>query len=316
MSEKPFKTYDELIQLLIERGIDISTPELRSYAKKRLQHEGYYNLINGYKNLFLTSVPSEEDKYKPGTTINEIYSLYNFDRRMRNVFLKNILIVETNVKSLIAYYFPKKYGHENYLKYSNFDMTKKDSNKNITALLSEIQRQISNRYSDPSISHYLRKYGYLPLWVLNNILTLGTISKFYSMMRQPERQDVSRIFHIGDDALESYLFYLSKIRNFCAHGNRLYCFRSKAPIVNTAIHKKLSLPTNGHGEYVQGKRDLFAAVIVLKLLLPRNVLKIFIKNLHHELDLLRKNLAVLSENDVLTVMGFPVTWKDDILKIK
>ena len=37
-------------------------------------------------------------------------------------------------------------------------------------------------------------YGYLPLWVLNNILTLGTISKFYSLMKQNERQTISKIF--------------------------------------------------------------------------------------------------------------------------
>ncbi len=90
--------------------------------------------------MFLASAPSEEDKYKPGTTVNEIYSLCNFDRRMRNVFLKNILIVETNVKSLIAYYFPQKYGHENYLKYSNFDMTKKDSDQKFPMIVIATKR--------------------------------------------------------------------------------------------------------------------------------------------------------------------------------
>ena len=294
----------------------MSTTELRSYAKKRLQHEGYYNLINGYKTLFLESKsdPDADDKYKKGTTINEIYALYNFDRKIRHIFLKNILIIETNIKSLISYYFPKKYSNDNYLIYANFDTSKKDASKNITALFAEIQRQISSRYSDPSISHYLKNYGHIPLWVLNNILTLGTISKFYSLMKQPERQEISKIFHVSDAQLESSLFYLSKIRNFCAHGNRLYCFRSKAPINTTEEHSRLSLPKDKKGEYTLGKRDLFAAVIVLKYLLPKNVFKIFVKNIYHELDNLRQNLNVLTEEDVLDAMGFPHDWKNKILK--
>lgn len=316
MLDKPFRTYDELIQLLAERGIDMSTIELRNYAKNCLQHEGYYNLINGYKALFLEpkTEKGEEDKYKEGTTINEIYALYNFDRRIRHIFLKNILIIETNIKSLIAYYFPQKYGHDNYLIYANFDTVKRDSSKNITALFAEIQRQISSRYADPSISHYLKKYGYIPLWVLNNILTLGTVSKFYSLMKQPERQEISKIFNVSDAELESALFYLSKIRNFCAHGNRLYCFRSKTPLFTTELHTTLLLPVDEKGEYLLGKRDLFAAVIVLKYLLPKNVFKVFVKNIYHELDTLRRNLRVLREEDVLNAMGFPYDWKDKILR--
>lgn len=105
MADKIFKTHDELIALLISRGIDISTPEHKSFAKKALQHKGYYNLINGYSKLFiLSTIP--DDKYKPGTTVEEICALYDFDRTLRSIFLKYILSFETNVKSLIAYFFP------------------------------------------------------------------------------------------------------------------------------------------------------------------------------------------------------------------
>ena len=115
--DKIFKTHDELIALLISRNLDISTPDHKSFAKKVLQHEGYYNLINGYSKLFLAStIP--DDRYKNGTTMEEIFALYDFDRKLRNIMFKYILSVETNIKSLIAYYFPKKYGHDNYMLYN------------------------------------------------------------------------------------------------------------------------------------------------------------------------------------------------------
>lgn len=312
MSDKIFKTHDELIALLISRGVDISTPQQRSFAKKVLQHEGYYNLINGYNKLFILSkVP--DDTYKPGTTMEEIYSLYSFDRKMRHIFLKYILQVETNVKSLIAYDFPKKYSHNNYLLYNNFDTSQRLASKNIPELISDIQRQISSRSSDPSISHYLSNYGYIPIWVLNNILTLGTVSKFYSLMKQKDRQDISKTFHILDTELESALFYLSKVRNICAHGNRLYCFRSRTPFVNTNLHTHLCIP-KVNNEYAYGKRDLFAAMIILKKLLPKNNYNTFIKLVSKNISDLTSNLKVLTEADILTCLGFPPNWRAQLQK--
>lgn len=312
MADKVFKTHEELITLLKSRGVDISTSLQKSYAKKVLQREGYYNLINGYNILFLSS-KDPDDTYKSGTTMDQIYALYSFDRKLRNIFLKYILQVETNVKSLIAYNFPKKYSHNNYLLYNNFDTTKKGSTKHIPELISDIQRQIATRASDPSISHYLTNYGYIPIWVLNNILTLGTISKFYSLMKQPDKQSVSKVFHISDTELESALFYLSKIRNICAHGNRLYCFRNRTPFIDTDIHANIGIPKT-NGEYAYGKRDLFAAMIILKRLLPKNDYNTFIKLINKYIFDLSTKLKILTETDILNSMGFPTDWRTQLQK--
>lgn len=52
MNQKPFKTHEQLIELLETRGIDFSAPDSKSFAKKKLQRIGYYNLINGYCFLY------------------------------------------------------------------------------------------------------------------------------------------------------------------------------------------------------------------------------------------------------------------------
>ena len=312
--DKVFKTHDELISLLISRGVDISTPEHKSFAKKALQHKGYYNLINGYSKLFiLSTIP--DDKYKPGTTIEEICALYDFDRALRSIFLKNILSFETNIKSLIAYYFPQKYGHDNYMLYNNFETTKKDANKNITSVIAEFQKQISSRAADPSIEHYLKKYGYVPLWVLNNILTLGQISKFYSIMKQPDRQQISKIFHITDNQLESILFYLSAVRNFSAHGNRLYCFRTKRPLADFDAHSIMQILKTDGKEYDNGKRDLFAAMIALRYVLSAADYKKMIKEIYRQFSYFRARMNVLREEDILHEMGFPIDWRDRLLNL-
>ena len=309
---KPFKTHNELIALLEERGIDFSSSESKSFAKKNLQRIGYYNLINGYSSVFLE--PGMVDFYKKGTTIEEIYNVYNFDQKLREIFLKNILPFETNIKSLVAYYFPQSHPETHYLTYQNFDTTQKDSDKSIMELIAEIQRQIAGRVSDPSISHYLTKYGYIPLWVLNNILTLGTISKFYSLMKQPERQQISKTFLLSDKELGNVLMYLSSIRNFCAHGNRLYCFRSKRPLFDSKLHKDIELPLTYNGEYQYGKRDLFAAAIALKLTLSKVDYRRFVKDIDIAIKNLSSRLNTIAIDIILDNMGFPNNWKELLLK--
>lgn len=306
MPDKPFKTYDELIDILNGRGLSISTQEERDYAKTVLSQEGYYNLVNGYSKLFLEN---SSNSYKTGVTLYEIHAVYQFDRVLRDVFFRYILRIETHVKNLIAHSFSERYGHSNYLLYTNFNTNARNAKLNITALIVEIQRQISSRTNDPSISHYLNTYGYIPLWVLNNILTFGTVSKFYSLMKTPERQSVSKIFGILDNELESELMYLSSVRNFCAHGNRLYCYRTKNPLLNTELHKSMKIPTNATGEYACGKRDLFAAMIAMKRLLSNNDYKRMSKEVSRALGTLSKKLTVLTLNDILNEMGFPSNWK-------
>ena len=305
MSDKTFKTYDELIDILTERGISISTPDERDYAKNILSQTGYYNLINGYSKLFLDY---SANSYKEGATLYEIHALYQFDRVLRDIFFRYILRIETHVKNLIAHSFSGRYGHSSYLLYTNFNTNIRDAKAKITALIAEIQRQIASRTSDPSISHYLNTYGYIPLWVLNNILTFGTISKFYSLMKTPERQSVSRAFGILDNELDSELMYLSSVRNFCAHGNRLYCYRTKNPLLDTALHTAMHIPKNSKGEYLYGKRDLFAAMIAVKRLLSNNDYHRMSKEVFRALDTLSKKLNILSLDEILHEMGFPSNW--------
>lgn len=72
--------------------------------------ENYYNLINGYKELFLDKTTSKDqgDVYLPGAKFEEIYALYLFDRELINLYIRYILEIENNIKSVLARVFSKK----------------------------------------------------------------------------------------------------------------------------------------------------------------------------------------------------------------
>lgn len=63
-------------------------------------------MINGYKQPFLQQNVSGE-KYIAGTTLEEIYALYEFDRKLRIVTLEYILEIEKQVKALLLIVFQR-----------------------------------------------------------------------------------------------------------------------------------------------------------------------------------------------------------------
>lgn len=90
MSEKIFKDTRTQIGILKSRGVVIKN---KKTAKQIIRTINYYNLINGYKEPFL-QMTTPYEKYLSGTTLDEIYALYEFDRKLRLITLEHILQVE------------------------------------------------------------------------------------------------------------------------------------------------------------------------------------------------------------------------------
>lgn len=85
------------------------------------------------------------------------------------------------------------HGHKNYLKLENFDTQGIRKYGQICDLLSNLYKKITlNIDKDLSVSHYADGKNYLPLWVSVNTLSMDDISKYYSNMKQQERNDVAR----------------------------------------------------------------------------------------------------------------------------
>ena len=90
MADKSYKSYRQQLNILRSRGMVIGTGSQGSRVMRILERENYYNVINGYKESFLASsaTATSDEVYKTGTTFDEVYALYNFDRELRNIYLK------------------------------------------------------------------------------------------------------------------------------------------------------------------------------------------------------------------------------------
>lgn len=305
MRDKQFKNLDEQIEIFRYKGLVIENEE---YAKEVLLRENYF-FLTGYRHLLMKEKNTKE--YKDGATFEELYSIFLFDRQFRNLIFKNLLIVENNAKSIFSYQLSKKYGYKenDYLKPANFDMAP-EKTRQVNDLIKKMKRQVRvNGYQHSATMHYLNNYGYIPLWVLVKVLSFGIISEFFTILKQEDKIAISRIYNIDVEDLANYFSILANYRNVCAHEDILYENKTQRTINNTVYHILLNIPRQD-GEYIQGKNDLFALLIILRQILSNDDVKNLILELSKIIDNLKMNLHTISIDAVLDRMGFPSNWKE------
>ena len=286
---KEYKTNEELLEYLIEKNIAI-TDKLKTL--KILERYSYYSIINGYKFVF-----KERDTYIKNTSFDEIYALYEFDKNMKSIFLKYILEIEVIIKSLLANTISKQYGIKKYLKPKNFD--EKANKVIINNFIIKLENEVKDNYiKHPAIKHYKDNYGFIPPFVLTKILTFGTISKYYSLLKQSDRQKISKYFKISDKLLKQILINLTLVRNISAHTDRLFNFRSKYDISFKSIEKNYNRKEN--------LCNLYMISECIKLLLDKDKKIKFEKSINAEIRKLDTKLKVLNVNKILNIIGYNV----------
>lgn len=302
MAQK-FMTYEQqLNKLQIDKGLTIPNAD---FARKTLEEISYYSLIGGYKGLFLH--PASK-KYKYGVTFDEIVAFYHFDEQLRSIFLKYILQVERHLKSMISYHFTEKYGESQteYLDPNNFDYI--HHSKQVKRLVYSLSKTIAMPNHYRYIAHHARKYHNVLLWVATNAMTMGQISAFYQYMPNDIQVKVSKAYpQYTEKQLHQFITVIAKCRNVCAHGERLFDFRTTDMIPDTLLHSKLGISCK-KGLYQNGKKDLFAVVIALRYLISDIEFKTFRRKLGLLIKDVLKKCTHLTEDQLLKEMGFPKNW--------
>lgn len=303
---KIFLNYDQQIEKLKnEKNLQINDIP---YAKEILRQTSYYSLIGGYKDIFKNPTTK---KYKDGTRFEDIVELYYFDESLRQLLLRYLIKVENEIKSLVSYYFTEKHGEnqKEYLDTANYNYVGMKNQRDINHLIQILATYVTKPTNYHYINHAQSKYGNVPLWVLTNALTFGNISKMFMLLPQDIQIKISRNYPcINESQMVSILTVLVKFRNVCAHGERLFTYKTTDSIPDLPLHKKLKIAQKG-SQYINGKNDLFAVVIALRYLLTDNLYKEYMKNLKALIDRYLKKLDSISEQKLYEKMGFPENWK-------
>ena len=309
LSEKIFRNLDEQLERLRIHGITIDDQEEEA-VKSLLLFTNYYRLLNGSDDLFIVKEEASHKRCKPGTTLHCIYRVYDFDKRLQAIFFPHIVRIEEKMKSVLAYEFSKEFSHKDYLLESNF-ITTAWTRIFIDGLNQEMQEPESGKKDrrHPAVRYYMKEHGYVPLWVLVNGLTLGKTSTFYSLLKTNEKNTVSNHFSIPPSILGTFLKLLTGFRNICAHSDRLYnATLLDASISSLLIHDELKISKTKNQEYIYGKNDLFALLIVCYYFLKTEEFSQLCEAIDSEIIHLAANTRLAYE-EIRKVMNFPVDWK-------
>lgn len=304
MRNKTFKTLDEQIEIMRSKGLIISDVDK---AKGILFRENYF-FLNGYRQLLM--YPGEK-RFIEGSTFDELYGIFIFDRRIRNIFFKYILIVENNIKSIISYCLSKKYGYKEkeYLRDDNF-VDDPSKTKQVHDVISKMKRQIRiNGAQHKATAHYVSNYGYIPLWVLVKVLSFGIVAELYSILKDEDKETISNIYNIDSNTMLIYLSLLANFRNICAHEDIFYEHRTGRKIPDNRYHKLLDIEQNEDG-YIFGKNDLYALILIMKTMLSDGEFRDLIHEISYELDVLNGKVNSVSIVEILKMIGFPINWTD------
>lgn len=190
----------------------------RALLIQRLRAVNYYRL-SGYLHPF--RLP-ESDHYRDGTTLTDVWNRYCFDRRLRVLMLDVIERIEVAVRTRLVFHFAHSHGPFGYLDARHLPKLKiEDYLEWRTALLVE-----TNRSKETFREHFFKRYGdhhqELPLWMLAELMSMGSLLTFCKGVAPEFKQKVATDFGLVDEILLSWLRSLNGVRNGCAHHARLW----------------------------------------------------------------------------------------------
>ena len=290
---KPALTFNQQLDHLIsDKGLIVNNYD---NALSILKHENYYRL-SGYMIDFL----DKNDNFIDNISFEDIYNVYKTDKEIRSTLFELINDIEVYLKTQLANYFSLTYGPVGYLDPSNFNFKNHQEYIDIIDFLKRCGEVNKRNASSLIIQHHNNKYnGFVPVWALVELIPLGIISKFYSLLKTKDKKAILKIGYndISYEKLESFYHCVSYLRNQCCHYQRLY--RKNHP-----IKPKLYTPSNINlGSFVSG--STYSLVLPLLYINPNQSLgKRAIEKL--------KNIERNSKVDFVKNYGFEANWKNNL----
>jgi abortive infection bacteriophage resistance protein len=205
----------------------------------------------------------------------------------------------------------KKYGYreKDYLNPKNFDSDPMKKRR-VKDIIEKMRRQIRINVSRHSATlHYSKSYGYIPLWILVKVLSFGLMCELYSILKEQDKDEIATIFGVPTNYLENFLPILSNYRNLCAHEDIVFDHKTEKYIPDNEYHEKMKIFRMDE-EYIYGKNDIFAVIMIFKYLLSDDNFRLLMKEMEYEIEALDGKVDVIPISKILDHMGFPKNYMD------
>jgi len=287
---KVFLTYDNQIDKLNNEKKIACNGESH---KNILVKSGYFNLINGYKKPF-TNGKNENDQhvYLPDTTVDSIYNLKVFDDTLRMLILNYVTQIEVEIRALFAYKFDEINDNDT-IHWFNIEAYNNVSVTNNFKVIANIHQQLLNSKSD-YIKFYFDKNRYIPTWIVAKVINFSTFIDFIEVSKDEVITDICDLYdmNIGENTFEKRkrlligsLNWLRKVRNKCAHNERIFDVKQ----TNSRIYENY-ISQLSRGYQRDSNKTLFDLFVYFKYYLNEDEYNTFITEITSLLNTLRDKI--------------------------
>lgn len=254
--EISYTTVNQQIEKLKLQNLIISNEE---FAKEALTLFGYSNLIKSYREPYVI-ISNDKKVYRSGVTFEQLYSLYAFDKNLRNAVMAAMLDLEEHIKEAAADTIAEVFGvhQDNYLQFRNYQNKRKRKERFSLPKILETLRKTLETDKNP-IYHYKTEHGIVPPWILFKSVFFTTTVNFIDLFKVHEQEQmVKRLYNVNSlslsmDSLRKLmmdtLYICIEYRNAAAHGGRIYNYTCKSTLRSNEIFGiQTQLPIGGFSQ--------------------------------------------------------------------
>lgn len=290
-TKEPF-TVEQHISLLIDRGLHIADQDR---AARYLKNVGYFRLTG-----YMFHLQSGDDHiFNENVTFDEIITLYQFDKKLRNLILEYLERIEIALRARLTDKYVINHGFFWYIKrefYADLDIFKYVNNEII---------KIFENPQDLFLKNFIRTYDEEPMPPSNmamEILTFGKLSQLYTGLKNGvEKQEIAKEFGVPTSILSSWFTSLTIVRNICAHHSRLCNRRLTAnqPLIPQRKEYKFN-----NGLPPDFQTTFYCIVTIIQRLL---------ESINPSNRFIERITALFDEypNIEINLLGFTNNWKED-----
>lgn len=263
-----------------------------SSHKKILVRAGYFNIVNGYKNPFISGHDNYGNHfYISGTSISQLQAVKKFDDHLRSFLLQYITQVEEETRTLTGYKFDECNDNGNIPWYDTYAYLP-------TKSLQEKMNVISKAYSELSrsqldyVNFYMENHKQIPTWIMIKVVNFSTFIDVLSCSKLDVSHALCQLYGLEDSnglpnvkLLIGSLHWMRKIRNSCAHNERVYCLSRKADKRKRSgriLEKYFRLLGPRYSKDLNQR--IFDLIVYFKYYLPKSEYKQFVSELKNMLN--------------------------------
>ncbi len=228
---KPSLSHQELLEKLTTRGLTLTETCDEQRALRYLKLDGYYRLSGYFWGFYdKNSAVQPLHSFETDTTWDEILHLYHADKDLRTLLTKALAEIELSIKAilvdLVCEKIKKNTGkdHPCWCWEKQHFTTKFINSGKWDILIQKLEKPIS--HADPAsyLKNYKNDYPQRKpyVWMMVQVLSFGEITTIANNLIPEYQRPFSQQFNLNTHEMPAVLVSLSKLRNLCAHHNRIW----------------------------------------------------------------------------------------------